>query len=90
MMKKKKVSVPNVILKSKTGYNAFSPLVDGCIAAAKTVDAAITSIKEALEFYLGGEMLVNRRRRNVHAVLTDALGDYGTDALYATISVVNG
>ena len=51
-MKRKSVSVPVIVLKTKTGYNAFSPAVDGCVVTAKTVDAALKQIKDALEFHL--------------------------------------
>ncbi len=89
-MKKKTISVPIVILKTNTGYNAFSPLVDGCIATAKTVDTAIKRIKEALEFHLEGEILLNNRKKNVQATLKSVFEDYGTDALYGSINVVSG
>jgi predicted RNase H-like HicB family nuclease len=89
-MKKKTITVPIVILKTNTGYNAFSPLVDGCIATAKTVDTALKRIKEALEFHLEGEILVSNRKKNMHAALKQAFEDYGTDALYGSINVVNG
>ena len=88
-MKKKTISVPIVILKTNTGYNAFSPLVDGCIATAKTVDTAIKRIKEALEFHLEGEFLVKYRKKNVPSVLKHVFEDYGTDALYGSINVVS-
>jgi predicted RNase H-like HicB family nuclease len=89
-MKKKTISIPIVILKTNTGYNAFSPLVDGCIATAKTVDTAIKRIKEALEFHLEGDFLVKNRKYNVPAALKHAFEDYGTDALYGSINVVSG
>ena len=88
-MKKKTISVPIVILKTDTGYNAFSPLVDGCIATAKTVDTAIKRIKEALQFHLEGEALLKNRKKNTHAVLKNVFEDYGTDALYGSINVVS-
>jgi predicted RNase H-like HicB family nuclease len=86
-MKKKTVSVPVIVLKTRTGYNAFSPVVDGCVATAKTVDAALKQIKEALEFHLEGELLVKSRKRTAHAVLKDSFADYGTDAVYASVLV---
>ena len=86
-MKKKTISVPVIVLKTKTGYNAFSPTVDGCVATAKTVDAALKQIKEALEFHLEGELLVKSRRKKTHAVLKDSFADYGTDAVYASVLV---
>ena len=86
-MKRKTVTVPVVLLKTSTGYNAFSPAVDGCVATAKTVDAALKQIKEALEFHLEGELLVKSRKRKAHAVLRDSFADYGTDAVYASVLV---
>ena len=87
-MKKKLTAIPVVILKTKTGYNAFSPAVDGCVATARTVDGAIKRIKEALEFHFEGERLVKNARRKAHAVLRDAFDDYGTDAVYASVDIV--
>ena len=40
-LKKKTISVPVIVLRTKTGYNAFGPTIDGCVATAKTVDAAL-------------------------------------------------
>ncbi len=86
-MSKKTIALPVVILKTDTGYNAFSPAVDGCVATARTIDTALKRIKEALEFHLKGEMLVKNRKKKAHAILKDTFDDYGTDALYASISV---
>ena len=41
-----------VIEKTGTGYSAYSPDVDGCIAAGDTVEEAETLMNEALEFHL--------------------------------------
>jgi predicted RNase H-like HicB family nuclease len=76
----KKAAIPVVILKTKTGYNAFSPVVDGCVATAKTVDGALKRIKEALAFHLEGEMLVRKGRKTAQAALRESFDDYGTDA----------
>jgi predicted RNase H-like HicB family nuclease len=83
----KKATIPVVILKTKTGYNAFSPFVDGCVTTAKTVDGALKRIKEALAFHLEGEMLVRKRRKTVQAALRELFQDYGPDALYASVEV---
>jgi predicted RNase H-like HicB family nuclease len=87
-MNKNSITIPVVILKTKTGYNAFSPVVDGCAATAKTVDTALKRIKEALEFHFEGERLVKHRKKNAYAALKETFADYGTDALYAAIDVV--
>jgi len=86
-MKKNTISVPVIVLKTNTGYNAFSPAVDGCVVTAKTVDAALKQIKDALEFHLEGEALVKSRKKKAHAVLKDSFADYGTDAVYASVLV---
>ena len=83
----KKAAIPVVILKTATGYNAFSPSVDGCVATAKTVDGALKRIKEALAFHLEGEILVHKRRTTAQAALRHSFEDYGTDALYASVEV---
>ena len=83
----KKAAIPVVILKTKTGYNAFSPVVDGCVATAKTVDGALRRIKEALTFHLEGETLARKRRKTTQATLRDSFDDYGSDALYASVEV---
>lgn len=86
-IKRKQTAVPVVILKTETGYNAFSPTIDGCVVTAKTVDSALKRIKEALVFHLEGEMLVRKRRKAALATLRESFDDYGTDALYASIEV---
>ena len=86
-MKRQHVSIPVVILKTKTGYNAFSPIVDGCIATAKTLDLIIKLYREALEFHFEGERLVKHKAIKTAKVLKDAFADYGTDAVYASIDI---
>lgn len=86
-MKKNAISVPVVLLKTKTGYNAFSPAVDGCVVTAKTIDAALKRMKESLEFHLEGELLVKSRKKKAHTVLKDSFAEYGTDAVYASVLV---
>ncbi len=84
---KRPTAIPVVILKTATGYNAFSPTIDGCVATAKTVDSALRRIKEALALHLEGERLVKDRRKTAQAVLRDTFDDYGTDAVYACINL---
>jgi predicted RNase H-like HicB family nuclease len=86
-VKKTAVAIPVVILKTATGYNAFSPAVEGCVATARTIDAALRRIKEALAFHLEGEMLVHKKRKTVQAALRETFDDYGTEALYAAVEV---
>lgn len=85
--KRNRTAIPVVILKTGTGYNAFSPAVDGCVATAKTVDGALKRIKEALAFHLEGEMLLRKRKKTTQATLRESFDDYGTDALYASVEV---
>ena len=43
-----------VIEQTETGYSAFSPDVDGCVATGETQDEVLHNMREALEFHLGG------------------------------------
>ena len=86
-MKRQFVSIPAVILKTKNGYNAFSPVVDGCVATAKTLDQIIVQYREAIEFHLEGERLVKHKAIRTAKILKEAFADYGTDAVYASIRV---
>ncbi len=43
-----------VIEKTETGYSAYSPDVDGCIATGATKGEMEKQMKEALEFHLEG------------------------------------
>ncbi|MCC6126166.1 MAG: type II toxin-antitoxin system HicB family antitoxin [Pirellulales bacterium] len=87
-MKRANLTLPVIILKTATGYNAFSPEIDGCVASAKSVDTVLKQYKEAVQFHLEGEMLVKSRRRKSHTVLKDVFDDYGTEAVYASIDVL--
>ncbi len=37
-----------------TGFSAYSPDLDGCVAAGSNRDETITLMKEAIEFHLEG------------------------------------
>lgn len=43
-----------VVEKTKTGFSAYSPDIDGCIATGTTTEEVEKNIKEALEFHLEG------------------------------------
>lgn len=43
-----------VVEKTKTGYSAYSPDVDGCIATGRTRSQAESRMREALLFHLEG------------------------------------
>ncbi len=43
-----------VIEETKTGYSAFSPDLDGCVATGETKEEVETRMREAIEFHLDG------------------------------------
>jgi predicted RNase H-like HicB family nuclease len=43
-----------VIEKTETGYSAYSPDLDGCIATGKTEEEIQQNMQEAIEFHLEG------------------------------------
>lgn len=43
-----------VVEKTNTGFSAYSPDLDGCMATGKTRDEVETLIKEAIQFHLEG------------------------------------
>ena len=43
-----------VIERTDTGYSAYSPDIDGCIATGETKDEVEKNMKEAIEFHLEG------------------------------------
>jgi predicted RNase H-like HicB family nuclease len=43
-----------VIEETDTGYSAYSPDLEGCIATGSTREEVEKSIKEAIEFHLDG------------------------------------
>jgi len=45
------------LYKTETGYNALSPEVPGCIAAADTLEATEQLIAEAIQFHLNLDAL---------------------------------
>jgi len=50
-----------VVEKTKTGFSAYSPDIDGCIATGTTTEEVEKNIKEALEFHLEGLALERLR-----------------------------
>lgn len=46
-----------LIERTRTGYSAHVPDLDGCIAAAATRDEVLALIREAIEFHLEGMRL---------------------------------
>ena len=87
-MKKKFFLIPVIILPTRTGYSAFSPAVDGCVATDKTIDRTLTRMRDALEFHLEGLQLVKAMKSlPSEKVLRKSFDNYGTDAFYATLKV---
>ena len=87
-MKKQLISIPIVILKTKTGYSAFSPLIEGCAATDKTIDKTLKRMKYALAFHLEGLSLLKKfKTGKSERILRKSINDYGTEAVYATIRV---
>jgi len=43
-----------VVEKTGTGYSAYSPDLDGCVATGKTRDEVERKMQEAIEFHLEG------------------------------------
>ena len=41
-----------IIEKSKTGYSAYSPDVDGCVAVGDTIEECRASMEEALKYHI--------------------------------------
>ena len=46
-----------VIEKTNTGYSAYSPDIDGCIATGSTKEEIHVNMHEAIEFHLEGLQL---------------------------------
>lgn len=46
-----------VIEETKTGFSAYSPDVDGCIATGKTKQEVENNMQEAMEFHFEGLLL---------------------------------
>ena len=40
--------------KTKTGYSAYSPDLEGCVAAGKSIEEVEKNMKEAIEFHIEG------------------------------------
>lgn len=51
-----------VIEKTRTGFSAYSPDQDGCVAAARTRPSILRAMQKAVEFHLEGLREQGRRR----------------------------
>ena len=56
-----------VVEKTDTGYSAYSPDIDGCIATGETKDAVEKNMKEAIEFHLEGLAMENQEMPVPHS-----------------------
>lgn len=85
---KRFVLVPVVILKTRTGYNGFSPAVEGCVASDRTIDATLKRMREALKFHFEGLHLLKQfKTRSAENVLKSTFKNYGDDAFYAALKI---
>lgn len=50
-----------VIERTRTGYSAYSPDLEGCVAAATTRSSVIRAMQRAVEFHLEGLRQQGRR-----------------------------
>jgi predicted RNase H-like HicB family nuclease len=50
-----------VIEETGTGYSAYSPDLDGCVATGQTEEEVIRNMREAIEFHLEGLRLEKYR-----------------------------
>jgi predicted RNase H-like HicB family nuclease len=51
-----------VIEKTRTGFSAYSPDLDGCVAAARSRTSVLRAMQKAVEFHLDGLRDQGRRR----------------------------
>ena len=55
-----------VIEKTKTGFSAYSPDVDGCVATGKTKQDVEQNMQEAMKFHLEGLLMENQAIPHSH------------------------
>ena len=51
-----------VIERTRTGFSAYSPDLEGCVAAARSRPSVIRAMQRAVEFHLEGLRAQGRRR----------------------------
>lgn len=49
-----------IVEKTDTGYSAYSPDIDGCVATGETKNEVEKNMKEAIEFHLEGLAVENQ------------------------------
>ncbi len=55
-----------VVEKTNTGFSAYSPDVDGCVATGKTKEEVLRNMREALEFHFEGLQLSSQKVPEPH------------------------
>ncbi len=55
-----------VIEETKTGFSAYSPDVDGCVATGKTKQDVEQNMQEAMKFHLEGLLMENQTIPHSH------------------------
>ena len=53
---------PVIIERTRTGFSAWSPDLDGCVAAARSRPAVLRAMARAIALHLEGLRLAGRRR----------------------------
>ncbi|OEU76832.1 MAG: hypothetical protein BA864_03555 [Desulfuromonadales bacterium C00003093] len=56
-----------VIEQTHTGFSAYSPDMDGCIATGATKEEVEKNMKEAMEFHLDGLQLESQKMPRPHS-----------------------
>ncbi|TAE12533.1 MAG: type II toxin-antitoxin system HicB family antitoxin [Bacteroidetes bacterium] len=56
-----------IIEKTATGFSAYSPDVQGCVATGKTAEETRQNIQEALQFHLEGLALEGLEMPQAHS-----------------------
>lgn len=84
---KKPVAVPVVIEPTRTGFSAFSPVVDGCVSVGRTLDETLGNMREALEAHLELVRLLQKKPIHINRVLRFAYAEHGDEAVYAVVKL---
>jgi predicted RNase H-like HicB family nuclease len=50
-----------VIERTRTGFSAYSPDIEGCVATARTRRSVVSAMQKAVEFHLDGMRRQGRR-----------------------------
>ncbi len=55
-----------VFEETETGFSAYSPDIDGCVATGSTKEEVEKNMKEAIEFHLEGLALERQKKPEPH------------------------